>query len=300
MANNTAAAIDEYLNKLLPKQGHVEILEKRRITTHKYLEKSFGADSDMPLLRTQLIGSAAKGTMSSPPGDIDVLAVFSNEKNIHGTFNNAQEMLYKVRNALSDYRIETIGSRGQAVRLFYKDDLHVDIAPVFYFTDGTGYSLPGGDGQWISTNPDAQIAWYKSRESVLGIRLKHIVLLIKQWNSLHGALLSSYHLETMVATMFAKMGDNYVREIALFFEKAPAYIKVEDPGGHSGDLSQHLTFQQYTNFLQRLKTAENIAKRAAQAEYDGDHKNAIELLGQIFGDKFPKYTQPSLMDLWQY
>lgn len=288
MALNTQAAFNEFLVKILPDDNHRKKMEDRRVNTHGHLQRAFPAGSSMPLLRTQLIGSAAKGTIRAPLKDIDVLAVFSNENNKYQSFNNAQEFLYEIRNALAGKKIQTIGSRGQAVRLFYTDNLHVDIAPVFYLNDG-GYLLPGGSGQWITTNPDTQLSWFQGRINTLGFRLIPAVLMAKEWNEKHGGVLSSFHIETMTANLFTKMGIDYAQEMEVFFEYAIQHLFVNDPAGHSGDLSQHMTLQQKVDTITRLKAAKEKATRARTAALRGDHKASITLWREILGDKFPVY-----------
>ena len=300
MVATTQEAFDQFVKTITPSLVQYTKIENRRSTTHNYLVKSFGPESDMPLLRTVLIGSAAKGTINAPLSDIDVMAVFSNTKKAYESFKNAQDMLYKIRNALKGYRIETIGSRGQAVRLFYTDKLHVDIAPVFMRKDG-GYLLPGGDGRWITTDPDIQISWFKTRNTALGGNLEVFVMLLKKWNDAHGKQFSSFYLETKAAYLFATMNSDYADALNIFFKLARNDLKVQDPAGHSGELTSDFTYDQWLSAYRRFDSAIEHSEKAMVAHARGDHKESIEQWQVIFGDSFPSYepaTLSPLMSLW--
>lgn len=137
-----------------------------------------------------------------------MLAVFSNENGAYDKYRwDSRKFLYRVREALDGYQIETVGARGQAVRLFYQSAPHVDIAPVFSYTGG-GYALPAGDGTWITAGPDTHKTWFNKRNEELGHNLKPFVKILKRWNRVHSEHLKSFHLEVVAANFFSQLGSN--------------------------------------------------------------------------------------------
>ncbi len=289
MATTTASSFSEFLKKLSLSSAQQSTVSGRRSTTHDYLVSSFGPDTDMPLLRTTLIGSADRGTIIRPLDDIDVLAVFSNENGAYDKYrSDSTKFLYRVREALSGYRIETVGARGQAVRLFYKENPHVDIAPVFAYTGG-GYALPGGSGSWITTDPDKHRSWVNQRNTELNGHLKPLVRILKRWNRLHSSYFQSFHLEVLTASYFTSLGGNYREALKLFFDGAYSYLSVQDPAGHGGALDSYLTWNNRQNLKSRLENAHARAVSAGAAEVLGDYEEAIRLWRIELGDEFPAY-----------
>lgn len=243
----------------------------------------------MPLLGTEIMGSAAKRTIIRPIDDVDILAQFDNT---HGAFEayryDSRKFLYRVRDALADKKVKTVGSRGQAVRLFYVDGGHVDIAPVFGLAGG-GYYLPAGDGHWLTTNPLAGTAWFHQRNAALGSHLRPLVQLLKKWNRAHSSRMRSFHLGTVAATMFTALGSNHRSNLAVFFANASGQLAVFDPAGHSGRLDGYLTWAARDALVQQLSAQADRAARAVAAEKAGDQREAMRLWTIIFGSEFPSY-----------
>lgn len=289
MALTTAKAFDEFKDRLLLTDTQKALVSGRRDTTAGYLKSSFGASSNMPLSRTKLIGSAGRWTIIRPLDDVDVMAVFENKDGIFETYrNDSQAFLYRVRDALSDYSVKIVGARGQAVRLFYTNAPHVDIAPVFKW-NGDGYALPNGTGGWLTTDPDYHETWMVERNKALSDRLKPLVRMLKRWNAVHSKRLKSFHLEVLVASSFTSLGGDSRNACEIFFGYAKDRLTVVDPAGHSGDLSSYLSPSQRQEVVTSMESARQRAANANAAERNGDHKEAIRLWRIIFGDEFPAY-----------
>ena len=177
------------------------------------------------------MGSAAKGTIIRPIDDIDVLAVFSNEKGVWLSkyWNDSQAFIYRVRQAYAGTIIQQVGTRGQAVRVFFKTGGHVDVAPVFSQGNDVDW-LPNGSGGWISTAPVVANRWFSTRNKDLGYHLAPIVHLLKAWNRAHSNRFRSFHLETVAATVF-ELGSDYRDALQKVDEWAPNFLDVNDPGG---------------------------------------------------------------------
>lgn len=290
MATTTSKAFEEFKEHLKLTEAQRTAVSSRRDATAGYVKNAFPATSDMPIRRTKLIGSAGRDTIIRPLEDIDLMAVFENKEGVFEKYRwDSRSFLYRVRDALKAYSaVKVVGARGQAVRFFYADAPHVDVAPVFKWS-GTGYGLPSGAGGWLTTDPDEHKAHFKRRNEELGYRVKPIVRMIKQWNRSHSHYLRSFHLEVMVNQAFSRLGDDSRDACEKFFAWAKSNVTVYDPAGHSGDLSTYLTYTNRQNLISNLESARARAASANDAERSGIHREAIRQWGIVFGSEFPGY-----------
>jgi hypothetical protein len=288
MTITTAAAMSLFLTEVQPTEYHMQTLipARQRSVNEKLLEK-FPTSSDMPFSSLKLIGSAAKKTVIRPIDDVDVLAVFSNSGRAYEKYRyDSQKFLYRIRQAYSGLSIHQVGARGQAVRVFFEQGGHVDIAPVFS-TGGDDYLLPAGDGSWITTSPLKGTTWFQAKNAELGYNLAPLVQLLKSWNREHSSQFKSFHLETVAGHSFGTLGSNYRTGLKGFFEWSQSRLSVPDPGGHSSDISDYLSWEKRENLKSTLKTYAARATRAIAAENNGNHSEAKRLWRIILGDKFP-------------
>jgi hypothetical protein len=206
MATTVAQAFTEFMAKLKPTANQDQTIASRRKAIEDFLLARYHAGSNMPLIRTDIIGSAQRKTLIRPVDDIDVFAVFDDSKVWPTYQGDSRQLLYRVREALSEYRVETIGSRGQAVRLFYASGPNVDITPAFPVVGvlgvTQGYYIPRGDGGWQHTDPYVHNEFMSQRNQGLGNYLKPLVRLLKRWNNVHNKRLKSFHLELLTQAMF--------------------------------------------------------------------------------------------------
>jgi hypothetical protein len=263
------------------------VVKTRRESVWTTLSEAFPSWGDMPLWKTELIGSAAKQTIIQPLDDVNVLAVFSDTSGVYEERyrSESQAFLARVRAAYSGRSTQTVGSRGQAVRVFFPTGGHVDIAPAF-FAGGDDYLLPARDRTWIHTSPFKANEWLDRRDRDLDGHLRPVIRLLKKWNLEHNCL-KSFHLETMAGSLFSTLGSNHRGAVARFFEWAPHWLYVSDPSGHSGDLSTYLGWTARQEVLQSLASAASRSARALAAEAAGDHDEAVRLWQLILGDDFP-------------
>ena len=144
MSLTTAQAFTSFITTIsLTDKQKLEVSTKRS-ATEGYLRSAFPSSSNMPLSRCILIGSADRSTLIRPLNDVDVMAHFANKDQVFETYRHKSgEFLQRIRKALdAKTTIKNIGARGQAVRLFYVNGAHVDIAPVFSVSGGDTSSRP--------------------------------------------------------------------------------------------------------------------------------------------------------------
>lgn len=270
---------DYYFDTLFP---------ARRKSVFEDLADAFPSSSDITIKAVKYLGSASKRTMISPVDDLDVLAEF--ELSLEAYLNYANDsfaFINRIRRAYDGYNTQVVGTRGQAVRVFYEKFGHVDIAPV-YRVDQNTYNIPDGKGGWMFTSPEVANDWFFERHKTLNYKLKTLVKLIKKWNRVHSSRLSSFHLETMAASMFAELGNWPDFNLTEFFRLAPNWLSVYDPGGHSGDLSANMTLNTRVQVLTSFSAAHQKGVEAWELEKAGNHDNAIDKWRIILGSDFPK------------
>ena len=288
MTLTTTQAFSKFLEDITATDNQKStFIPNRKASVDEDMGKAFPSTSDMPYWKGILMGSASKGTIIRPLDDIDVLAVFSNENGAWSKYAyDSKSFIYRIREAYAGTKIQQVGTRGQAVRVFYKTGGHVDVAPVIHRGNDV-YHLPNGAGGWLLTAPTVANAWFSDKNKALGYHLGPVVRLLKAWNRAHSKHFRSFHLETVAATTFGSLGSNYRDALQKFFEWAPRYLNVSDPGGQGGDLSTYLTWTGRQNLIQALNTAADRAKKANEAEARGDHAEAKRLWRIILGDTFP-------------
>ena len=288
MPLTAAQAMAAFLAEITPTDKQLQDVSSKRESTAGYMKEAFSESSDLPVKRVILIGSASRGTLIRPVDDVDVLAEFTNKDKVFERYrHDSTAFLQRIRTALNaKTSIKDIGARGQAVRLFYVNGAHVDIAPVFKWSE-SGYALPSGDSGWITTDPEAQSAWFTSRKAQVGDALTGTIRLAKRWNAVHSKRMHSYHLEVAVSTTFSAVGTNYREAMAKLFEWLPQHLDVDDPAGHSGRLSSYLSRASRDALVDRLGEALQRANKAIRAEAEGNHAEAKRLWAVEMGAEFP-------------
>ena len=135
-----------FVGRITPTAEQKVTMHERRQRAHAALVQAF-AGSDMPLLRTELVGSAGRGTIVCPLNDVDVFAVFDNSIVWSGYKRDSKKLLHRLRDALSEnYNIKA-GARGQSMRLIFKELPNVEIVPAFVVNTGE-YLIPGARAFW--------------------------------------------------------------------------------------------------------------------------------------------------------
>jgi hypothetical protein len=293
VATTVAQAFVEFANKLTPTTAEEATIAGRRTAVEGFMTAKYGPTSVMPLVHTRVIGSAGRKTLIRPVDDIDLFCVFDDRQVWAQYASNSQQLLYRVREALTSYSVKTVGSRGQAVRLFYSAGPNVDITPAFAFVGilgvQQGYYIPRGDGGWQQTDPYEHHDFMARRNQELGGYLKPLVRLLKRWNNVHSRRLGSFHLEVMTQAIFSTVGSNTRAAVQMFFENAGSHLHVNDPAGYGGDLAIRLTYAQQQAITQSLTTAAAQVNRARAAEAAGSVAEALRQWRLVFGDEFPGY-----------
>jgi len=289
MTLTTSQAMAQFLEDIsITDYQKTSIVQARKDRVVENLTNAFPATSDLPFASAILMGSAAKGTIVRPIDDIDVLAVFSNVKSAWSKYgHDSKSFLYRIRRAYDGLSVAEVGARGQAIRIFFQNGGHVDVAPVSFYGNNV-YGLPSGTGTWISTAPTVANNMFATRNAALGYNLSPLVRLLKKWNQAHSMRLKSFHLETMAGSAFSSLSSNRVTGLQKFFEWGSAHLDVSDPGGQSGSLSGYLTWAARQDVIRSFEVASSRALKALEAESRGDHVESTRLWGLVLGPNFPQ------------
>lgn len=176
-----------------------------------------------------------------------------------------------------------------------------DIVPSFFTCkeyDGRNYYLiPDGGGHWKKTDPR------KDRDRVTSVNRAHDgnvlnpIRIMKYWNRRPTMLcMSSYLMENMVLDVYDQISistkaTQYVDlEVAKLLGEIQTRImnSVYDPKEIQGNINS-LTYEERLKISRRAGSDRQKAVEASRLEGNGDHKGAIGLWREIFGDKFPTY-----------
>ncbi|MET8518478.1 hypothetical protein [Nocardioides sp. NPDC004968] len=285
----TRQAFDQFLENITATDYQkTSIIDARKNTVVANLQTAFPESSDLPFHQAHLMGSAAKKTITRPIDDVDVLAVFSDEKGawLSKYRYDSQAFIYRIRQAYDGLAVAQVGTRGQAVRVMFRTGGHVDVAPVF-IQSGDVYYLPNGSGGWLTTAPTVANAWFNERNADRGGHLAPLVRLLKKWNRAHSKRFRSYHLETVAANTFSSLGSNHRENLKRFFVWGQGHLDVHDPGRQSGSLADYLTWTARTDLKSSMQSAADRAEKAIAAEAAGNHADAKRLWKIILGSDFP-------------
>ncbi len=288
MPLTTVQAFAQFIDDIEPSDYHYDtMVPARKKTVDERLTEKFPSGNLTPFDEVYLIGSAAKKTATRPIDDVDVLAVFSNANNGYESFRyNSQNFLYRIQQAYAGTSIQKVGTRGQAIRVFFQNGGYVDIACVFW-SGNDNYLLPAGDGSWITTRPFAANNWFATRHAELSYNLKTFVKVLKKWNYAHSKRLNSFHLETMAGKVFASLNNNRRDALLVFFQNAGSYLNVMDPGGTGVVLGANISSNKRSDILNSFALAASRAKVAIEAEGRGDHSESKRQWRMVLGSDFP-------------
>jgi hypothetical protein len=262
------------------------VIDARRDEAERALRAIFPPRCALPLVGVATIGSAGRDTMIRPLDEVDIFAVFSAAGGAWKRFRwDSRDLLLCVRNAIGGDRVQTIGTRGQALRVVYDTPPDVHLVPAFDHPRA-GYVMPDRVGGWLPTRPERHASWTED----LGPRVISAVRLLKAWNRVCGSHLRSFHIEALAGTVLAGRGLNTRQALATMFRHMDeSGLSMADPADVGGDLSTYLRPDDLGALGESIRVARSYAEKAAVAESDGRHEEAVAFWAAIFGPEFPTF-----------
>lgn len=262
------------------------VIDARRDEAERALRAIFPPRCALPLVGVATIGSAGRDTMIRPLDEVDIFAVFSAANSAWKRFRwDSRDLLLCVRNAIGGDRVQTIGTRGQALRVVYDTPPDVHLVPAFDHPRA-GYVMPDRVGGWLPTRPERHASWTED----LGPRVISAIRLLKAWNRVYGSHLRSFHIEVLAGTVLAGRGLNTRQALATVFRHMDEVgLAVGDPADVGGDLSHYLRPDDLAALADPIRQARTYSEKAVAAEAAGNHEDAVALWGAIFGPEFPTF-----------
>jgi len=262
------------------------VITARRDEAERALRAIFPPRCALPLVGVATIGSAGRDTMIRPLDEVDIFAVFSAANSAWKRFRwDSRDLVLCVRNAIGGDRIQTIGSRGQALRIVYDSPPDVHLVTAFDHPRA-GYVIPDRIGGWLPTRPERHTSWTAD----LGPRVISAVRLLKAWNRVCGSHLRSFHIEALAGQVLAGRGLNTRQGLAEVFRHMDEVgLTVPDPADVGGDLSSYLRPEDVEALAEFVRLARLYSAKAVDAEHAGDHEEAVSLWGTVFGPEFPTF-----------
>lgn len=248
-----------------------------------------------------LTGSYRRGTMISPPKDIDLMVILDVEAH-GGDYYEADDgdeaLLERIhRHLKADYPMTPIRKDRPAVNLDFTT-VGFDVVPGFRRPSG-GFRIPHPlRVGWLSTNPKVHRRRTEALDAATGGRFIRVATMFKEWNEVNSDHLTGFHLEMALAHAWPEGDDG---KPILFRSSAEAVASllpalarmletpVDDPAGLSGPIDEYLDDDGRELTIERLERDAESAAVARRHQARGDHERAIRKWRWIFGERFPAY-----------
>ena len=286
MSYTVAVSFDNFYENINLDGDYRSIANTRRDDIVKKLSKDFD------ILEAFSTGSIPKFTALKNSADVDIMVVLHYGKHIKD--KTPTQVLQAVRNSLAEWKTGT-RRNGQAVTLSYVTWPNADVVPVSRETDSQGnfqhYNVPNSnDDTWIPSKPKELAATIEAKSTECGPFFRRMIKMAKHWNRIHSDYLTSYHIEILAIRAINGEKSDLTWDVFQFFTEArkllESFIYYD-----TGFTDSYLTWDNRQEALRRFDTAIDLSRRAWNLTYgaNDDHKGAIALWKQMFGDKFPAY-----------
>jgi hypothetical protein len=286
MATTVETAFNAFYEQINLGGDHRETANTRKDDVVAILKKDF------EVLDAFATGSIPKFTALNGNADLDVMVVLHYGKHIKG--KTPSQVLESVQKSLAEFRTN-VRKNGQAVTLYYKTWPNVDIVPACRVTNNDGsvnyYEVPNAhNGTWIQARPRKFANEIEAKAKECGQNFRRIIKITKHWNLKHSEFLSGYHMEVLALNVFSGNLDDTSWNVFQFFDNARPLLQ-SSLWHELGYVDDYLSYSDRAEVLKRIDTAMTKSRDAWYLTHGGrgDHKGAIELWKQVFGDRFPSY-----------
>jgi predicted nucleotidyltransferase len=230
------------------------------------------------------VGSMVRGTAVRKYSDLDLLAVFSEQRSSDSFIQPAgllAELAELLRRNANFTHVE-VGA--VAISLRTKCWPTVDVIPALFVNgslhDGQAFRIPADNSQlWQLYSPQSQNALVANRERELGPRLKSLIRMVKWWNHTNASVLASFGVEWLVCTAFEYAIPAYPKAVCSIFEAVSRQSDHDDLFVAGRD--------RVTRALDVALVSSHAALRADVSGTTSGARRAVEHWRELFGDEFP-------------
>lgn len=288
MVKTVNDAFEEFLGRLVPTEAQRLAGASHRASVKSALEASLKVNNFFET------GSFSHGTGVRYYSDIDVLASLGNPEP-----ESSYTALEWVREALSKRFSSTeVVIRRPAVVIRFAGGYETwEVIPGFLTERGGAdqyvYDIPGPNAgsAWIDAAPKEHLAYVdECNEKPHKGDAKDLARLMKAWKYFCNVPVSSFYLEMRAAQHVAAQSTYiHVWDVCQLLESLQEnkLAGMNDPKGATGRICACSTDAKREEALSKLTTAAARARKALDANKEGDLKTAFTYLSLLFGGKFP-------------
>ena len=242
---------------------------------------------------TFLSGSYARHTALERIKDVDVILLIDLDR-----YRTAPEVVIAWLHASLQEYYSIVESQGRSVHVSTTTGFDLDVVPAvpMLLRDGPVW-IPDRDVQdWVPTHPKGQIDAGVEKNKLTDGMYKPLVKIMKYWRDRllrESSRAKSYIVEVLVAENLHWTPTSYAIGVVNFFSSVTAkyapYLHagtvpiISDPGYPSVNVAKRWKFQEFSDFMEEVRSALKIANAAIEAT---DKDTSIMLWRNLFGNKF--------------
>ncbi len=282
---------DGLLSNIEPNAENVKIAKK----AHEKLRKSLEDDEDVSNAKpeTYLSGSYARDTAINDIKDVDIILLIDLD---HQKVTPNVVVTWLEGVLLKYY--SSVTRQDRSVGVTTDNDFCLDVVPAVPIShrDGPVWIPDREVKNWVSSHPKGQIMFSTQRNNGTGGRYKPLVKIMKFWRDRlanEQAKAKSYILESLVAESLLSEPPSYGQAVADIFnsiyQKYSLYLTsrsvptISDPGYPLVNVAKRWTFEEFSSFLNEIKSSRAVAKAALDSS---DENESVKLWRKLFGLKF--------------
>ena len=264
-------------------------------TSHEKLRSQLEKDDDAREANpdTYLAGSYARSTAIKDIKDVDIILMLD----LDHTVTPPDVVVAWVQSLLQKYYTK-VRAQGRSVGVTTSSGFDLDVVPAVAMSHREGpLWIPDRDaGEWVPSHPKGQIAFGVSRNEATDGYYKHLVKIMKHWRDRltpAAARAKSYVLESLVAENIQFKPASYGRGVQQIlqgidvayapFVAAKIVPTISDPGYPSVNVAKRWKFEEFSAFMQRVRSDQAIAVSALSED---DQNKSVALWRRLFGNAF--------------
>jgi hypothetical protein len=186
----------------------------------------------------------------------------------------------------------------RCVRLSYANEMHIDIVPHIFLTDGREVIVNRDENEWEETNPTGFTQWMKDRDDMAKGNLRKVIRLVKflrdHKNSFTGT--PSIIITTLLGNQVTPSGhysqeyDNVAKTLLNLVESLDTWLQaqwskpsVADPSSSGTTFDHRWNDASFRYFRDRIHVHTSEIRAAYEEK---DKAESVELWQKVFGDGF--------------